>query len=153
MLFGEPGIGKTRLVSEVATLARAEGAIVCFGTCHEREGRPPYAPWVELLTQYARSLEPGSLLERARGSAAIVAAVVPELDWAVDAEPERLSSEEGRIRFFEAVARLLSSFERPLVVVLDDLQWADPPALDLLGYVTRSLKGAPASCRRRLPGR
>jgi DNA-binding CsgD family transcriptional regulator len=142
MLFGEPGIGKSRLVSEVATLARAEGATVCFGTCYERLGRPPYVPWVEVLTQYARSLEPASFLESAKGSAAIVAAVVPELDWAVVAEPEPLSSEEGRMRFFDAVARLLTSSQRPLVVVLDDLQWADPPALDLLEYVTRSLDGA-----------
>ena len=142
MLSGEPGIGKTRLVREVAALARAEGATLCVGTCYEREGRPPYAPWDEVLTQYARTLEPGSLLRAARESAAIVASVVSELDWAVEAEPERLSSEEERIRFFEAVARLLSSVEDPLVVVLDDLQWADPPALDLLEYVTRFLEGA-----------
>jgi len=142
MVFGEPGVGKTRLLGEAAALARAEGATVCFGTCYEREGRPPYAPWDEVLTQYAGALEPGSFPESVRDSAAIVASVVPEFAWAVDAEPERLSSEEERIRFFEAVARLLTSFDRPLVVVLDDLQWADPPALDLLEYVTRSLKGA-----------
>ena len=60
MLFGEPGIGKTRLVQEAAALARAEGFSVCFGSCYEREGRPPYAPWAEILTQYTRTLEPGS---------------------------------------------------------------------------------------------
>ncbi len=51
MVFGEPGIGKTRLVAEAAALARAEGATVCFGTCYEREGRPPYVPWDEVLMQ------------------------------------------------------------------------------------------------------
>src|SRR5262249_36307067 len=136
------GIGKTRLVSELAKLARAERANVCFGTCYEREGRPPYAPWDEVLAQYARTLEPGSVLEDARESAAIVAQMVPALDWAVETEPNRLSSEEERIRLFEAVARLLSRSEQPLVIVLDDLQWADPPALDLLMYVARSLEGA-----------
>jgi len=105
MVFGEPGIGKTRLLTEAAALARAEAATVFFGTCYEREGRPPYAPWDEVLTQYARALEPGSFPESVRESAAIVASVVPEFAWAVDAEPERLSSEEERIRFFEAVAR------------------------------------------------
>src|SRR5438046_704898 len=140
MLFGEPGIGKTRLLWELAAVARADGLEVCLGTCYEREGRPPYAPWDEVLTQYARILEPG--FQGVMESAAIVARVVPELEWAVAAEPERLSSEEERIRLFEAVARLLSSSERLLVVVLDDLQWADPPALDLLAYVARSLEGA-----------
>jgi DNA-binding CsgD family transcriptional regulator len=145
MLFGEPGIGKTRLVREMAALAQAEGSTVCFGTCYEREGWPPYAPWTEILTQYARTLESGSLPEGegARERAAIVGAVVPELEWAVDTELERLSSEEERIRFFEAVARLLELSERPLVIVLDDLQWADPPALGLLEYVARSIEGAP----------
>ena len=86
MVFGEPGIGKTRLVGEAAALARAEGATVCFGTCYEREGRPPYAPWDEVLTQYARALEPGSFPQGVRESAAIVA---PEFDF-VSAESHRL---------------------------------------------------------------
>lgn len=142
MLFGEPGIGKTRLVQEAAALARAEGFIVCFGSCSEREGRPPYAPWVEILTQYTRTLEPGSFSDGGSESAAVIAAVVPELDWASDTKLERLTSEEERIRFFEAVVRLLQSTERLLVIVLDDLQWADPPTLDLLEYVARSLERA-----------
>ena len=143
MLSGEPGIGKTRLLLEVAADARAEGAIVCFGTCGEREGRPPYDPWAEILTQYVRTLEPGFFRAREGGgeAAAIVAAVVPELEWAADAKSERLSLEEERFRFFEAVASLLGSSERPLVIILDDLQWADPPALDLLKYVACSLDG------------
>jgi predicted ATPase len=78
MVFGEPGIGKTRLLREAAALARAEGATVCFGTCYEREGRPPYAPWDEVLTQYARALGPGSFPESVGDSAAIVASVVPD---------------------------------------------------------------------------
>jgi DNA-binding CsgD family transcriptional regulator len=142
MLFGEPGIGKTRLLREVAALARAEEATVCFGTCYEGEGAAPYHPWVEVLTQYARTLEPESLRRGVRESAAIVAGVVPELEWTIDAEPERLTSEDQRFRFFDAVARLLSSSKRPLVVVLDDLQWSDPEALDLLEYVARSLEGS-----------
>ena len=144
MLFGEPGIGKTRLVREVAAFARANGSIVCFSTCYEGEGRPPYAPWVEILAQYAQTLERASLPEGegARESAAIVAAVFPELEWAADGKPERLSSEEERIRFFDAVAHLLNSSDHRLVIVLDDLQWADPPALDLLEYVARSLETA-----------
>src|SRR6476620_5537878 len=96
MVFGEPGLGKPRLLGEAAALARAEGATVCFGTCYEREGRPPYAPWDEVLTQYARALEPGSFPQGVRESAAIVAPVVPEFDWAVDAEPERLETRDQR---------------------------------------------------------
>jgi AAA ATPase domain len=144
MLFGEPGIGKTRLVREAEALARASGSLVCSGTCYEREGRPPYGPWVEILTHYARTLEAGSFQEdeEAKESAAIVAAVVPELEWASDAKPMRLTSQEERTRFFEAVVRLLNSSARPLVIVLDDLQWADRPAVDLLEYVARSLDGA-----------
>src|SRR6476620_10356554 len=142
MLFGEPGIGKTRLLREVAALARAEETTVCFGTCYEGEGAAPYHPWVEVLTQYARTLEPERLQQGARESAAIVAGVVPELEWTIDAEPARLTSEDERIRFFEAVVRVFSSSERPLVVVLDDLQWSDPEALDLLEYLARSLEGS-----------
>jgi len=137
---GEPGIGKTRLVSEFAARAYAEGAVVLYGGSDE-ETLLPYQPWVEAITQYVRSLPQQALWDRLAGRAPELARLVPEIQERLpgSATVRHSEVESERFRMFEAVAAWLRSLtERaPVVLVLDDLHWADRPSLLLLAHVAR----------------
>ena len=146
LLAGEPGIGKTRTSEELATYARVRGAKVHWGRCHEGEGAPPYWPWVQAIRSYVREADPVALAWEMGAGAAEIARVVPEL-------AERLGEvtvgdgaedEQARFRLFDAIASFLSnaSGSRPLVLVLDDLHWADEPSLLLLEFIARGLGDA-----------
>jgi hypothetical protein len=118
LVGGEPGIGKTRLVAEALAVAAADGARTAWGSC--LEAAPPYWPWRQLL----RALDSGD--------------AVP----ALAAGPEAGAADEAaRFRLFEAVGDRLAALaaDRPLVLALDDLQWADAASVRLLGFVARSL--------------
>lgn len=130
---GEAGIGKTVLVAEAAASAERRGALVATGTCWDREGAPSYWPWVQILRD----------LRRTMGSEAWAAA-----QDAAGGEPAALLGESGPglgtlggdgFGLHDAVTTLLvtASRRQPLVVVLDDLHWADPPSVRLLEFVTR----------------
>lgn len=140
---GEPGIGKSRLVREVAAAAHADGAIVLFGSCDD-ELDMPYRPWVEALDHLVATA-PAEVVE-AVGTRRLVelARVVPAvadrlagLDAASPSTSTRPDVETERYLFFSAVVALLASAARlaPVLVVLDDLQWADRSSLALLRHV------------------
>ncbi|MDX6273783.1 MAG: hypothetical protein QOJ92_993 [Frankiales bacterium] len=144
MIAGEPGIGKTRLATAFAEKVHADGAIVMYGRCDE-ETVVPYQPIVEAVGEYARTLTDSEL-------AALVRTAGPELGRFLPGVGERLASpaslraqepETERFHLFEAVARLLAAIggTRPVVVVLDDLHWADKPSLLLLRHLLRSGHG------------
>jgi eukaryotic-like serine/threonine-protein kinase len=142
LLVGEPGIGKTRAAEELATYARVSGARVYWGRCREDEGAPAYWPWVQAIRSYARDADPVALAWQLGGGAAEVAQLIPEVAEKLDIEPAKGSdSEEARFRLFDSVTSLLlaAARDRPLVVVLDDLHWADEPSLLLLRFATREL--------------
>jgi class 3 adenylate cyclase len=143
LLVGEPGIGKTRTAEELATYARVRGAKVHWGRCHEGEGAPAYWPWTQALRSYVREADPVGLAWELGPSAPEVAQLVPEVrDRLGDvAEPPSLDPEQARFRMFDSVTQFLSnaSSSRPLVLVLDDLHWADESSLLLLKYVARHL--------------
>ncbi|HEX5192915.1 MAG TPA: AAA family ATPase [Solirubrobacteraceae bacterium] len=151
MLCGEPGIGKSRLLVEQARLVHEAGGI-SFGGRSPEETIVPYQPFVQAIAHYAREVE-GQRLEAAmQGWGPELAAVVPEvgrklpeLAPAVATDPEN-----GRYRLFEAVATLLGTIATaaPLLLILDDLQWADRPSLQLLRHLIRS----PLSGRLRILG-
>jgi predicted ATPase/class 3 adenylate cyclase len=137
LLSGEPGIGKTRLATETALLARRNGALVLAGRCDEEMGLP-YQPFVEAL-RFQTTLGddvpaawfgafPGELVR-----------LVPEVaDRLVDAEPAlRADPESERLRLFEAVTSWLrtTAGSVPVLLVLDDLHWADRPTLLLLRHL------------------
>ena len=142
LLVGEPGIGKTRASEELATYARVSGARVYWGRCREDEGAPAYWPWVQAVRAYARDADPVALAWQLGAGAPEVAQLVPELAEKLDVEPARgLDSEEARFRLFDSVTSLLlaAARDRPLVIVLDDLHWADEPSLLLLRFAAREL--------------
>lgn len=138
LVHGEAGIGKTRLLSEFATSASQHGATVLRGTCYEG-GAGPYGPWVEAIADHLGVLASGEVSRTLGDGAPVLAALVPGIARTLPetARPAPLASVDGRIRLYEVITSLLAALPAPVVIVLDDLQWAEPASLDLLGYVAR----------------
>src|SRR5215216_2195596 len=149
LVAGEPGIGKTRLLAELGERARAEGWIVLGGRAYDTEGMPPYLPFVEALKVYVRAASPERLRAQLGRGAADVALLVPELHDVLPDLPARppLAPEQERYRLFEVVCDALDSIawggETGLLLILDDLHWADAPTLQLLQHRARRLAGVP----------
>ena len=143
LLSGEPGIGKTRTAEELTTYARMRGADVVWGRCYEGAGAPPFWPWVQVVRGWIKDREPRELLADLGPGAADVAALVSEVHEALPglAEPPRLDPEQARFRLFESLTVLLrnATQRRPLVVIIDDLHWADEASLLLLEFLAREL--------------
>jgi hypothetical protein len=139
LLVGEPGIGKTRIARELALRAAALGVAVRWGRCQETEGAPAYWPWVQVLRTRDQE-EPQARAGPGDGAlAALLADDVPPPAVASEAE-----SAHARFQLFETVAGALRKLcvESPLLVVLDDLHWADAASLLLLRFVATELADA-----------
>jgi len=156
LLAGEPGIGKTRLLAEAAERAAAQGWLVLCGRAYESEGIPPYLPFTEALRQHVKACPPGDLRAQLGRGAAEVALLVPELLERVPGlEPSPPLSQDERYRLFEGVAGFLlnaaNAYPPGLLLVVDDLHWADQATLLLLQHLARRLSEAPllvaATCR------
>ncbi len=148
LLAGEPGIGKTRLAQELATTARQRGARVLFGRCYEGEGAPPFWPWVQILRAYIEECEPQTLREDMGVGAADIAQVIREVQERlpeVSASPPTLEPEQARFRLLDSVTTFLKKAARRqlLVLIFDDLQWADTLSLRLLQFVAREVSDTP----------
>lgn len=134
LISGEPGIGKTRLAAELARRVHDEGATVLFGRCEE-DAALPYQPFVDALVPHLGP-DPVEALRQRAGLAR------PRRGEAIDAPapPPSLGGEDiERYRFYEAIGRLLDELgsAEPLLLVLDDLHWADRPTLALLRHLFR----------------
>src|SRR5262245_49974251 len=143
MISGEPGVGKTRLADEVIVHARLVGAAVLRGGCYEYEATTPYLPFVEALRQWVHAQSPDALRARLGPLASELARLAPEIAKVGPFEPSPpLAPAEERLRLFDHVARLLQSVarDRGLLLVLDDLHWADHGTLSLLQYLLRNLR-------------
>jgi ATP/maltotriose-dependent transcriptional regulator MalT len=150
LVSGEPGIGKTRLASEVACRAEAGGWLVLVGRTDEAEGTLPYLPFVEILRSYVRACLPEELRVQLAEAALEVALLVPEIRQRLPDLDARLGvrAEIERFRLFESVSDFLlnvarSPRHRGLLLVLDDLHWADKPSLLLLQHLARKVGKAP----------
>jgi DNA-binding SARP family transcriptional activator len=137
VIGGEPGIGKTRLASELARAVHREGSLVLYGRCDESLA-VPYQPFVEALRPYARAAGPDRLRRELGHLAPELGRLLPEL--AGLGEPVRADPESERFALFEAVAALLETMTRTrrVLLVLDDLHWATHPTLLLLRHLIRS---------------
>jgi len=146
MLVGEPGIGKTRTSEEFATYAALRNTQVLWGRCYEGEGAPAYWPWVQVIRSYVHDRDPKELMSEMGPGAADIAQVVSEVRERLPGlpEPPALEPEQARFRLFDSITTFLknASKSQPIVLVLDDLHWADKPSLLLLQFLARELRGA-----------
>ncbi|MDQ0793848.1 AAA family ATPase [Streptomyces sp. B1I3] len=138
LIGGEAGVGKTRLVEEFLTAACRREAVVAVGGCVEigADGLP-YAPFSTALRALRRTL-PEEFAEALAGQEGELARLLPELGEAGRAPGD----EHGTARLFELAARLLERVcaARTLVLVLEDLHWADASTRNLLAYLFRTLR-------------
>jgi class 3 adenylate cyclase/tetratricopeptide (TPR) repeat protein len=139
MLVGEPGIGKTRMLEEFADLARQRGARVMRGACYDGEWQPPYGPFAEFIVDYAGRAETAELKAVLGNSAPTLARIAPSLHRQLNdiPEPATLDKDEERFRLLDAVSQFLITLSRqaPLVLVFDDLHWADRGTVGMLNHV------------------
>jgi class 3 adenylate cyclase/tetratricopeptide (TPR) repeat protein len=136
LVAGEAGMGKTSLIGQAARAAHAEGAVVLFGHAAEDTGIA-YQPWIEVISALVRHGDPDTLAGLRVAQRAALGRLVPEIgsDAARVADPdtERLLMWEGAVELLAAESR-----HHPVIVVLDDLHWADTASLQLLRHVIAS---------------
>jgi len=134
LVAGEPGIGKTRLMQEVAERAEQKGALVLSGGASEAEGMPPYLPFLEALGQHIRAATPAAVRMQTGAMASVLATILPELVLCLGELPTSylLPPEQARLRLYEAVSLFLGAIAAPcgLLLLLDDLHRADTATLD-----------------------
>jgi tetratricopeptide (TPR) repeat protein len=133
LVSGEPGIGKTALVTEAAIEARRRGALVLSGTCWDGASRPGYWPWVQVLRALQRSVpEFWSNLQASGGDT---------LSTLLGASSTALLDQDPTFQMCDTISRTLLEVaqRQPVMVVVDDLHWADAASLRVLEFVVRSV--------------
>ena len=138
LIRGEPGIGKSCLASTFAEEIKDEGTLVVYGQCHETLGSPPFWPWLQILktlqlTDDSQDLSPAAIFE------SLVASESRQ-----QGRPSSLfTGDSGAEQFllFSKIANILSQYaaQRTLILVIDDLHWADRSSLLLLSHLCRKL--------------
>jgi ATP/maltotriose-dependent transcriptional regulator MalT len=142
-LVGEPGIGKTRLLRELAVRGEQRGDLVLSGSGSELERDLPFSVFVDALDEYVESVDPNRLSVLDDDVQAELAQVLPSLSRLADGRKVALQHERYRThRAVRALLELLAD-RTPLVLVLDDFHWADPASVELLGALLRRRPGAP----------
>ncbi len=146
LLFeGEPGIGKTRLLHEAASLAAGLGWAVLMGSCPQGSYQDPYAPLLNMIERDIARRSPADLKSALQGCGWLVR-LLPELAErdTVQLPPWTLTPEQERRLMFAAVARYMANIAGTAgtLLVFDDLQWAGSDACDLLEALARSSTSA-----------
>ena len=144
LIGGEAGVGKTRLATQLAWQLHETGATVLYGRCDEDLG-VPYLPWLQALGHLVANVPDAILRDHVRERGGELARIVPELRERVPAcpDPRQSDPETERYLLYAAAAGLLEdvALQGPVLLVLDDLHWADGPTLSLLRHV---VSAAPA---------
>jgi hypothetical protein len=142
LLAGEAGLGKTALAARAVAYAKDRGATAVWGTCWEGDGAPGFWPWIQVVRALAQKdgedATPG-------GTGRASEAMLAELTGAAEERSGVLGDESAiRFRIYDLAATYLrnQAARRPLVVVLDDLHWADISSLRLLVFLARQLHDA-----------
>ncbi|HCI78748.1 MAG TPA: hypothetical protein DHW02_03575, partial [Ktedonobacter sp.] len=156
LLFGEVGIGKTRLAEEVGREVRKRGWVVAWGRVYSQEGVIPYRLWIEIL---GKAMEYGVWQRQDVSKRPLtfqpLTLLLPEMQALVPQVtlPSTLPPEQEQLRIWEATLELLTTISAgaPLLIVLDDIQWADSSSQELFAYLARRVYGLPivifATCR------
>ncbi|MGH7822971.1 MAG: ATP-binding protein, partial [Candidatus Binatia bacterium] len=147
LVVGEAGIGKTRLLDELGGDAARRGVEVIWGRCREGEGAPPYWPWIQAIRSCLASSEPGSSAMQAGPGPAYIAQIVPEIRVRfadLPATPTSGESQYARFYLFDAVTTFFrsASLAKPILLLFDDLQWADVSSLLLLRFFAHEVHSA-----------
>jgi class 3 adenylate cyclase/tetratricopeptide (TPR) repeat protein len=141
LVAGEPGIGKTRLATEIALHAHQQGGLVLLGTCDE-DLAVPYQPFVEALRHLVAVCPDDELAEALAERGGELTRLLPELLRRVPGlpPPQGADPETERYLLFSAVIDLMEAASRwrPVVLLLDDLHWVTKPTLLLLKHLIRS---------------
>ena len=142
VLSGEAGIGKTRLIQEFAADALSQGARVLVGRCHETEQALPLNPWIEALRADRLTLDPGLRDRLGATTGAELVRVFPELSTP-DEQPAIAGAQHALL--FDALVELIGAeaAERPIVLVIEDLHWADAMSARFLAYFGRRVHRLP----------
>jgi len=141
-VVGEAGVGKSRLLAELAAEAGHRSGAVLLGRCYETERGLPFGPWVAALRD-AGVLTDARILEDLEATwRAQLSRLLPELG-----EPERSAdvADPGQLRLFEALAQFVRgvAVAQPLAILIEDVHWADDTTLRFLAYFGRRLRTAP----------
>jgi predicted ATPase len=138
LVGGEPGIGKTRLARELLREARQRGCLCLTGHCDEMAGAPPFAPFIETMEEAVR-IGPQAVRAALGDVAPEIATIVPSLRRVFSdiAPSSELPPDQQRRLVFSAYVEYVrrATQTSPVVVLLDDLHWADEPTLQLLGHL------------------
>jgi tetratricopeptide (TPR) repeat protein len=142
VITGEAGVGKSRLATEIAAEAARGGALVLTSRCQETDRILAFAPWVEAIRGAGIARDPVLLAALDARYRQELARLLPELE--TDA-PRPAPSSAEHLRLFEAVAAVLHRLEdrHPVLVLLDDVHWADEMSLRLLAYLARRIAAWP----------
>ena len=147
MLAGEPGIGKTRTAQQLAVRAEALGVQVFWGRCYEEPGAPPYWPWVQVIRAYVQQASTEQLATEMGLGAASISEIIPEVRGKLPdlGKPPALEPEQARFRLFDSITSFLKNVaqRQPLMLLLDDLHWADRSSLLLLEFLAQEIENSP----------
>ncbi|MCG6876516.1 MAG: AAA family ATPase, partial [Betaproteobacteria bacterium] len=147
LIEGEPGIGKSRLMREVARYAEAQHLPTLATNCYEIERAIPYQPVIDIVTRALDRASPAALRNLAPVSLAELAALVPAVAERFPELPElsRDFPEARQARLSRAVGQLLEATRtnRPLILMVDDIQWADAASAQVLHYLARHAAARP----------
>jgi DNA-binding SARP family transcriptional activator len=139
LIVGETGVGKTRLTEELADAAHRRGGRVLVGRCYEMERILAFAPWTDVLRS-AVTIEEKALQELSPLLRREIARLLP---GAGDHDLGALAPDDHQIRLFQAIVQIVGQLARaqPLVLIIEDLHWADEPSLRLLSFIAHRLHG------------
>ncbi|NJN81648.1 MAG: AAA family ATPase [Caldilineaceae bacterium] len=153
LIGGEAGIGKSRLVTELQTLAVSQGFLLDLGVCFESDRVLPYAPLIDLLRSAFAARDPQELAATLGIYASDLVGLLPELVllWPNLPPPAPSDPEQERRRLFYALHRFLTARlltvhagqETPQLIVIEDLHWCDDSTLDFLLFLARQLPARP----------
>jgi len=148
VLSGEPGVGKTRTAEEACRLAREAGLVVLVGRCLDDSGAPPYWPWVQVLRAWCANVDDTTLRRCLGPNASTLLALVPELVERcpeLGEAPAPMLDDVARFRMFEHISAVWrrAAEPSPMVLMFDDLQWADTASLKLLEFFSHEVAQSP----------
>lgn len=147
LIEGEAGIGKSRLLREITRYAHAQGLLTLTTNCYEIERAMPYQPVIDLITRVLVRIADAALAAIAPVALAELAAMVPEIGERFPDLPQLSNDfpEARQARLCRAVEQLIEAARlgRPIILMVDDIQWADDASMQVLHYLARQTAQRP----------